>query len=640
MKKISDSTTIGEARKAGRLGDDQLVHLNKAEVQMLEDMTYGHGLTVNPATGHKEAFLPFLLSALPSLIPGLGASLAGMTGMSFLANPAILGAIGSGLGTAIETGDVGKGIMAGLGGAALGGLAGNLAGGAGTALAPEAAKGVAQAGTALGNVAAPGTMQSGLAGALQSVGGNAVKQAAIAPQGMMSGLMNASIIGAPGAYLTAQHQAELAAQPTEAQKRRQKRIEDAQTPAEALARTYVGAPAGYNPGFDPEWNYFRYANGGLVDILGSVSPAFNIINGLTGGDFNPMIGGLLPAILDYNRPGTPESRAKDKATKGYASGGYVETTGGPMPPAPASKPTTVDPSPQVHPWWGEYGGVPVWATKPGAVNPNVPFTDGPMPALPTKPVPGPTTGGPMPPAPGGGSTPVGITPRPTLTPGGAIGDRPVFNYANQSGVVPGGAMGTRPTFGYANQSGVAPGGAIGARPSFGQTPIIPMTGNTWAQPRGLWGGLDPTTPTTPTTPVTKVDRYQPGELIRDPAKYGPGTTPTTPTRPPVVTPPTRPPVGPNDPTTRVGGGGGRDRRHLFSEGGYVGGSTDGMSDQIMAMIDGAQPAALSSGEFVIPADAVSALGNGNSEAGAERLQKMIDQIRMAKTGSKKQPKPI
>jgi hypothetical protein len=73
---------------------------------------------------------------------------------------------------------------------------------------------------------------------------------------------------------------------------------------------------------------------------------------------------------------------------------------------------------------------------------------------------------------------------------------------------------------------------------------------------------------------------------------------------------------------------------------YLGGKTDGMADQIPATIGGKQPAKLSDGEFVIPADVVSHLGNGNSSAGAERLYSMMDKIRTARTGTKKQGKQI
>lgn len=73
---------------------------------------------------------------------------------------------------------------------------------------------------------------------------------------------------------------------------------------------------------------------------------------------------------------------------------------------------------------------------------------------------------------------------------------------------------------------------------------------------------------------------------------------------------------------------------------YLSGATDGMADKIPARIDGNQEARLSHGEFVIPADVVGHLGNGNSEAGAQRLYAMMDRIRTARTGSSKQGKQI
>ena len=73
---------------------------------------------------------------------------------------------------------------------------------------------------------------------------------------------------------------------------------------------------------------------------------------------------------------------------------------------------------------------------------------------------------------------------------------------------------------------------------------------------------------------------------------------------------------------------------------YFAGGTDGMADQLPAHIDNRRPAALSDGEFVIPADVVSHLGNGNSNAGAERLYEMMDRVREARTGTKEQGKQI
>ncbi len=79
---------------------------------------------------------------------------------------------------------------------------------------------------------------------------------------------------------------------------------------------------------------------------------------------------------------------------------------------------------------------------------------------------------------------------------------------------------------------------------------------------------------------------------------------------------------------------------LAKGGRYLSGATDGMADKIRTNIDGKQPAALSHGEFVIPADVVSHLGNGNSEAGANKLYEMMSRIRKARTGNPKQGKQI
>jgi hypothetical protein len=67
----------------------------------------------------------------------------------------------------------------------------------------------------------------------------------------------------------------------------------------------------------------------------------------------------------------------------------------------------------------------------------------------------------------------------------------------------------------------------------------------------------------------------------------------------------------------------------FAFGGPVG---DGLSDSV--------PAKLSVGEFVVPADAVSGLGNGSTDAGAQHLQGMVNNVRMARGGSVQQPMPI
>lgn len=69
---------------------------------------------------------------------------------------------------------------------------------------------------------------------------------------------------------------------------------------------------------------------------------------------------------------------------------------------------------------------------------------------------------------------------------------------------------------------------------------------------------------------------------------------------------------------------------------FLSGGGDGMSDSIPATINDRQPARLADGEFVIPADVVSHLGNGSSKAGAKQLYDMMDRVRSKRTGKKKQ----
>jgi hypothetical protein len=81
----------------------------------------------------------------------------------------------------------------------------------------------------------------------------------------------------------------------------------------------------------------------------------------------------------------------------------------------------------------------------------------------------------------------------------------------------------------------------------------------------------------------------------------------------------------------------------YAEGGtprFLSGGGDGMSDSIPATIGGTQEARLADGEFVIPADVVSHLGNGSSKAGAKQLYSMMDRVRKARTGNEKQGRQI
>lgn len=73
---------------------------------------------------------------------------------------------------------------------------------------------------------------------------------------------------------------------------------------------------------------------------------------------------------------------------------------------------------------------------------------------------------------------------------------------------------------------------------------------------------------------------------------------------------------------------------------FLSGGGDGMSDSIKATIEDNQEARLADGEFIIPADVVSHLGNGSSKAGAKQLYSMMDRVRQARVGNKKQGREI
>ena len=90
--------TANSLAQHGRYGDSMLVHMNPIEVQGIASLSPTGSLTTNPVTGQPEAFLPFLA-------PLLGGALGlGSLGTAVL---------GGGL-TALQTGDLKKGILSGI----------------------------------------------------------------------------------------------------------------------------------------------------------------------------------------------------------------------------------------------------------------------------------------------------------------------------------------------------------------------------------------------------------------------------------------------------------------------------------------------------------------------------------------------
>jgi hypothetical protein len=143
----------------------------------------------------------------------------------------------------------------------------------------------------------------------------------------------------------------------------------------------------------------------------------------------------------------------------------------------------------------------------------------------------------------------------------------------------------------------------------------------------------------------------------DPQQYGPDVV--RPPNPPYQAqyadrrnpPNTVTPMAPYQPVMMAAGGGLMSDENFagggladlgsYSDGGrMLKGPGDGMSDSIPATIGRKQPARLADNEFVVPADVVSHLGNGSSDAGAKKLYAMMNNVRKARTGKKKQAPQI
>ena len=73
--------------------------------------------------------------------------------------------------------------------------------------------------------------------------------------------------------------------------------------------------------------------------------------------------------------------------------------------------------------------------------------------------------------------------------------------------------------------------------------------------------------------------------------------------------------------------------------GMIAGSSGGMADEVMGMIGEDQQVAVSPGEYIVAADVVSGLGDGNSDAGADVLDQVMDNVRLARSGGR-QPAPL
>ena len=165
----------------GRFGDTMLVHMNPTEVDVLRQMTPGGQLTINPDTGQPEAFLPLLLGLGGALVGG-----AATTGILASLGSLGLGAIGTGLGTTIETGSLKEGLKAGLISGLVGGVAGRL-------LSPAAAAGAESVTGSAGGAAASGAGSEALKTVTSEIAKEGVKNVAV-PLGTEASRQGASLL--------------------------------------------------------------------------------------------------------------------------------------------------------------------------------------------------------------------------------------------------------------------------------------------------------------------------------------------------------------------------------------------------------------------------------------------------------------
>jgi hypothetical protein len=251
--------------------------------------------------------LPFILSLLGSGLAGAGA-----LGTGLLASPLIAGAIGSGVGTAIQEKDLGAGIRSGLTAGLLGGIGGALIGGAGGEAARAGVLNAPAEGAATGLRGALARMPSGLSApvtapnatpvmtsfrdALSSGDGVGLAFRDVARQGINQGVLTGAGIGTALPGLMDAMQPQPFAMPE-----RQDIPE-----AEPFRRERRRAPEDYRPGTDPEFVYFsptnygsrRMAGGGMMSYTpaGMRQPVYMQAGGIA--DMMPGAEMIDPAMVD------------------------------------------------------------------------------------------------------------------------------------------------------------------------------------------------------------------------------------------------------------------------------------------------------------------------------------------------------
>ena len=578
----------------GRGGDSMLVHMSPGEVQSLHQLATlaGGGITTNPRTGLPEA--GFLSSLLPMLAGGLATVLSGGT-LGPLALMALQG--GAGLAAGAVKGDKGIGLIgdvfSGIGG---GGLA-----------------------SGVENLGASAASQTAAASALgdQTAAANAAAQAASdAPGAIMSQVPNAATVGDVA--------------PSAATNSAMGNLAEMNTPG--AAGRWAAMKAGMSalgPGGSASGLGFLQSNVG--NIMKAAAPA--LMGGLSGGTSNlptskagPYYNTTFTGKMTYGPGGQPlysGSYSPGSWSTNYMGQGYRPSVG-------AGQNTSKGP---LGSFENPYSGI---TTLYPTYDPNT--------GLPTGQAPGMKRGGHVHHYAAGGASVPSSTGQQMLDalkqnfiPAQGT-DQAALQAMNQQFAASASAPRPAPADPTANNAYLS---ALAA------TPYNPN----WAGPTPA-----PTSTSTQSSTSTPSSSYVPAAMFSTNASGNTSVLPQYTYDPTTGTYTQVASSGAGDirgggynsdilsgRKANFAGGGLADLAPTYAAGGkLLTGDGNGMSDSIPAVIHGPKPqrAALADGEFVVPADVVSHLGNGSTSAGAKKLYSMMNKIRLARTGNLKQGKQI
>ena len=649
----------------GRGDDTMLVHMTPGEVHGLHALAFAHGGTpsINPETGLYE--FGFLSKILPTVL-GFGLNFL-FPGLGALGSAALVGA-----GETIRTGgDLGKGLMAGLGAYGGAGL-GSALGGVGAAASDASTKMLAQeAGANLGKDAAAKAAEGAVANQVKTMAapefaknlslGQRLSNIGAGAKEVLTGSPNLGVgslggvkmlgsqlgtAGVAGLGTTAMNAMTPDMQIPKTKEEEQMYWESqGYDPSQGfLGGRFIKSYPGYNP------DAFRAAQGGVIPAPNQMYPMANIQHSEYATSIqNPrkteVVGGYDAAINPFTGE---ETRAQVNFAEGGETTRYQPRdpgrgdTGGETMAAPQGGlreyyqsllQAPVNQAPSAAPLANYMAGLNQFVTSPVVAPKGIPIT----------PKGGDTTGT----GTAGTGTTIGGTgnarmPSWTINPvtgepmdlndmitGGENQTVPVWRRQPTQPVQP--TQPAEPTINQPTQpqGPIGPMGPIGFDNPFSSIESV-----------DVWANQQPPTPIdVPNTYRSMYDDAWTGDP-NDPRRFVTsmlGSGPAEPVTPDNYWDAMAQQGGyQGDATMMYAGGGGIGSLEYAAGGKLLRGPGDGMSDSIKANIGGRQEARLADGEFVVPADVVSHLGNGSTEAGSRKLYKMMDNIRRARTGRKQQ----